>query len=156
MGSCAPKTDACLQHLLSGLFLKASSTGGETSLCVSIREHHNLITKVASSSSSVDVYGTLVASRLFVPQDIASLDPLQLKVSSQRRFTDDGSNPLPIYCSIRHEIPDLAELETASKAGRDAETAKLRKEGTESKARLMLKSSYMWFELTPYGHISAV
>ncbi|KAL8286964.1 hypothetical protein RQP46_003970 [Phenoliferia psychrophenolica] len=121
--------DETKDQLLSGIILKESSKGGEASL--------------------VDVYGTLVAARLFVPSS-GTVDPLQLKVSSQRDYIDDGSNPLPIYCTIRHEIPELEELEKQSTQSKDGETAKLRKEGADEKARLMTKGSWMWFEFTPY------
>lgn len=56
----------------------------------------------------VDIYGMLLAARLLVPKGELSVDEYDFKVSNQRRYTDDGSHPLPIYTAVRHEIP-LAE-----------------------------------------------
>jgi phospholipase A2 len=53
----------------------------------------------------VDVYGALLAARLLVPKGSLSVDEYDFKVSNQRRFTDNGSQPLPIYTAVRHEIP---------------------------------------------------
>ena len=56
----------------------------------------------------VDIYGLLLAARLLVPKGELSVDPYDFKISNQRRYTDNGSQPLPIYTAVRHEIP-LAE-----------------------------------------------
>ena len=56
----------------------------------------------------VDIYGALLAARLLVPKGELSISPYDFKVSNQRRFTDNGAHPLPIYTAVRHEIP-LAE-----------------------------------------------
>jgi phospholipase A2 len=84
----------------------------------------------------VDIYGALLAARLLIPKGELSVSEYDFKVSNQRRFTDDGSNPLPIYTAVRHEIP-LAEQ--ASMADRVAAEAKARREAW-----------FQWFEFTPY------
>jgi phospholipase A2 len=56
----------------------------------------------------VDVYGALLAARLLVPKGSLSVDEYDFKISHQRRYTDNGSRPMPIYTAVRHEIP-LAE-----------------------------------------------
>jgi phospholipase A2 len=56
----------------------------------------------------VDIYGLLLAARLLVPKGSLSVDEHDFKISNQRKHTDDGSHPLPIYTAVRHEIP-LAE-----------------------------------------------
>jgi phospholipase A2 len=56
----------------------------------------------------VDIYGLLLAARLLVPKGELSVDEYDFKISNQRRYTDDGSHPMPIYTAVRHEIP-LAE-----------------------------------------------
>lgn len=84
----------------------------------------------------VDIYGALLAARLLVPKGELSVSELDFKVSNQRRFTDDGSNPLPIYTAVRHEIP-LAEQ--SSMTDRVAAEAKAKKEAW-----------FQWFEFTPY------
>jgi phospholipase A2 len=53
---------------MAGPILKQASKGGTTSL--------------------VDIYGVLVASRLFVPDDLSDLDPFDLKLSSQRKHIE--------------------------------------------------------------------
>lgn len=53
----------------------------------------------------VDIYGMLLAARLLVPKGALAVDEYDFKVSNQRRYTDNGSHPLPIYTAIRHEIP---------------------------------------------------
>ncbi|KAH3962899.1 lysophospholipase [Parastagonospora nodorum] len=84
----------------------------------------------------VDIYGALLAARLLIPKGELSVSEYDFKVSNQRRFTDDGSNPLPIYTAVRHEIP-LAEQ--ASMTDRVAAEAKARREAW-----------FQWFEFTPY------
>ncbi|KAH8725682.1 acyl transferase/acyl hydrolase/lysophospholipase [Phaeosphaeriaceae sp. PMI808] len=84
----------------------------------------------------VDIYGALLAARLLVPKGELSVSEYDFKVSNQRRFTDNGSNPLPIYTAVRHEIP-LSEQSGMS--DRIAAEAKARREAW-----------FQWFEFTPY------
>lgn len=60
----------------------------------------------------VDIYGILLAARLLVPRGGLSVDEDDFKISKQRRFTDDGSHPLPIYTAVRHEIPLSETMDT--------------------------------------------
>jgi phospholipase A2 len=53
----------------------------------------------------VDIYGLLLAARLLVPKGELSINGYDFKISNQRRYTDDGSQPLPIYTAVRHQIP---------------------------------------------------
>jgi len=106
---------------------------------------------VASRFVSDHADGTLLSSRIFLPDDLSRLDPRHLKISSQARFIDDGSHPLPIYSLIRHDVPEGSAIATLSRAideaGKDeARADKLRKQ----KDDLMAKSSYQWIEQTPY------
>jgi phospholipase A2 len=80
----------------------------------------------------VDIYGLLLGARLLVPKGELSVDEYDFKVSNQRRYTDDGSHPLPIYTAVRHEIP-LAEQSDMQDPV--AAEAKARKE-----------SWFQWFE----------
>jgi phospholipase A2 len=84
----------------------------------------------------VDIYGALLAARLLVPKGELSVSEFDFKVSNQRRFIDDGSNPLPIYTAVRHEIP-LAEQ--SGMTDRIAAEAKAKREAW-----------FQWFEFTPY------
>lgn len=84
----------------------------------------------------VDIYGALLGARLLVPKGELSVSEFDFKVSNQRRFTDDGSHPLPIYTAVRHEIP-LDEQKDMT--DRIAAEAKARREAW-----------FQWFEFTPY------
>jgi phospholipase A2 len=84
----------------------------------------------------VDIYGTLLAARLLVPKGELSVSEYDFKVSNQRRHTDNGSQPLPIYTAVRHEIPLAEQSDTKDPI---AAEAKARKEAW-----------FQWFEFTPY------
>ena len=84
----------------------------------------------------VDVYGALLAARLLVPKGELSVSAHDFKISNQRRFTDNGSQPLPIYTAVRHEIPLAEQMDM-----QDPVIA-------EAKARH--ESWFQWFEFTPY------
>jgi phospholipase A2 len=97
--------------------------------------------KVGNSSFGlVDLYGLLLGARLMVPSDGTSIDDKDLKLSCQRRFIDDGQQPLPIYTAVRHEIPGVGN-ETENK-DMDMEK-KCSEEGKQ-------KDWFQWFEATPY------
>ncbi|GAA6010939.1 hypothetical protein JCM10207_004001 [Rhodosporidiobolus poonsookiae] len=126
----APETLAMLldtdnEHartILTSVVLKESSKGGEISL--------------------VDAYGTLVSTRLYVPSPSLPPPPQPLtvrtlKTSSQRSLLDLGAHPLPIYTSVRHDLPSPSEISASEAAG-------------ESRAELAARGSYTHFELTPY------
>ncbi|KAF2450176.1 phospholipase-like protein A2 [Karstenula rhodostoma CBS 690.94] len=84
----------------------------------------------------VDVYGVLLAARLLVPKGELSVDEHDFKLSYQRRYTDDGSHPLPIYTAVRHEIP-LAEQQDT-------------KDPIAAEAKARREAWFQWFEFTPY------
>ncbi|KAF2265894.1 phospholipase-like protein A2 [Lojkania enalia] len=84
----------------------------------------------------VDVYGLLLAARLLVPKGELSVDEYDFKISNQRRYTDDGSHPLPIYTAVRHEIP-LAEQADI-------------KDPVAAEAKARKEAWFQWFEFTPY------
>ncbi|KAI9739178.1 MAG: hypothetical protein M1834_007391 [Cirrosporium novae-zelandiae] len=83
----------------------------------------------------VDIYGLLLAARLLVPKGELDVNPRNLKLSNQRAYIDDGSNALPIYTAVRHEIP--FEEESASLSNTVKEQARR-------------EAWFQWFELTPY------
>lgn len=87
----------------------------------------------------VDVYGLLLAARLLVPRGELDLSERNLKLSNQRDYIQDGSNPLPIYTAVRHEIP--VTKQTDFKGHRAVE---------EMKAAAKQESWFQWFEFTPY------
>ena len=113
----------------------------------------------------VDIFGTLVSSRILVPANELAVQDDMLKLSNQRKFIDDGSEPLPIYTAVRHEIPVKAvtrgktkkeerketkeEMKDLGSTGEDAGI----KEGSqhvELQQRAREESWFQWFELTPY------
>ncbi|CEQ42334.1 SPOSA6832_04137, partial [Sporobolomyces salmonicolor] len=110
--------------LLTGAILKNASKGGEVSL--------------------VDVYGTLVSTRLFVSSESPAFPPPPnpisletLKTSSQRRFIDDGQAPLPIYCTIRHDLPPDDVVKQKEQEGMTGQ-------------EILAEGKWHWFEITPY------
>jgi cytosolic phospholipase A2 len=92
----------------------------------------------------VDVYGVLLAARLLVPKGELGINDDDLKISNQRKNLGHGENPLPIYCSVRHEIPILEE---SSPAERITQTPS---EGTKDKAKV----SYSSHCLKPLKHVA--
>ncbi|MCJ1402900.1 hypothetical protein MMC11_006121 [Xylographa trunciseda] len=90
----------------------------------------------------VDAYGLLLAARLLVPRGELGVDARDLKLSNQRAFTDDGTNPLPIYTAVRHEIPldEVKTIQEKVEGGASPETKELAKQ----------ESWFQWFEFTPY------
>ncbi|KAL1920776.1 uncharacterized protein VTP21DRAFT_11411 [Calcarisporiella thermophila] len=82
-----------------------------------------------------------------------------LKISSQRRFVDDGSEPLPIYTVVRHEIPGQVIVEHAKdeEGGSDSmkkemqENAHAKTENIKQEQQSSQEDDYyQWFEITPY------
>ncbi|EKG14034.1 hypothetical protein MPH_08776 [Macrophomina phaseolina MS6] len=82
----------------------------------------------------VDIYGLLLTARLMVPKGELDLDERDLKLSNQRRFVDNGANPLPIYTAVRHEIPPDESGDEVSR----------------NEAREKKEAWFQWFEFTPY------
>ncbi|KAF1992380.1 phospholipase-like protein A2 [Aulographum hederae CBS 113979] len=83
----------------------------------------------------VDVYGLLLTARLFVPKGELQVDADDLKLSNQRRYIDEGQQPLPIYTAVRHEIP-VEEKESTNPAA--------------ARAKAQREAWFQWFEFTPY------
>jgi phospholipase A2 len=110
----------------------------------------------------VDIYGTLVSSRILIPANELAVDDDMLKLSNQRKFIDDGSEPLPIYTAVRHEIPVKAVTKGKTKKEEVKEVAEGIKDlgstgengvkagSPELQQRAREESWFQWFELTPY------
>jgi cytosolic phospholipase A2 len=117
---------------------------------------------------TVDIYGTLVASRILVPANELAVRDDWLKLSNQRKYIDDGTEPLPIYTAVRHEIPvkvldkdtkkeepkkNAQGLDDLGSTGDDGLIQSATLEG-EKKQHLAQKARegtwFQWFELTPY------
>lgn len=70
------------QYLLTGLLRKAAGEFGSVSL--------------------VDLYGTFVSSRIFVPSNLDKIDIRHTSLHRFREKIDDGSLPLPIFTALQH------------------------------------------------------
>ncbi|OKL61926.1 hypothetical protein UA08_03019 [Talaromyces atroroseus] len=87
----------------------------------------------------VDIYGLLLAARLLVPRGELDLSDTNLKLSNQRDYLQIGSNPMPIYTAVRHEIPI-----------RDKDEIKGRRAVEKVKEAATREAWFQWFEFTPY------
>ncbi|KAL8807705.1 MAG: hypothetical protein Q9182_000516 [Xanthomendoza sp. 2 TL-2023] len=90
----------------------------------------------------VDVYGILLAARLFVPRGELGVDSRDLKVSKQQDYLKDGAHPMPIYTAVRHEIP-IEEKDSDGETNPESMS-----QVTREKAKR--ESWFQWFESTPY------
>jgi cytosolic phospholipase A2 len=108
----------------------------------------------------VDIFGTLVSSRLLVPANGLNVRDDWLKLSNQRKCVDDGSEPLPIYTAVRHEIPvktvskeekkkpnNDVTPETDLGSTRDDKLVVEKDQHVQQRAKE--ESWFQWFELTP-------
>lgn len=89
----------------------------------------------------VDIYGLLLAARLFVPRGELGVSDRDLKLSNQQFNLMDGAHPLPIYTAVRHEIPVLEE---------DNERAKELSKPEHLMREARTEAWFQWFEFTPY------
>ena len=87
----------------------------------------------------VDIYGLLLAARLLVPKGELGVDELDLKISNQRRYVDEGGYPLPIYTAVRHEIPVAEKVDGA-----------IHLPESEAEKAARAEAWFQWFEWTPY------
>jgi cytosolic phospholipase A2 len=110
----------------------------------------------------VDIFGTLVSSRILMPPNELDVRDDWLKLSNQRKYIDDGGEPLPIYTAVRHEIPvkalskDEKKKETKNDSGlKDHGSAghnaldMLREKHQDIQQPARDESWFQWFELTP-------
>ncbi|EED15529.1 phospholipase A2 (PlaA), putative [Talaromyces stipitatus ATCC 10500] len=87
----------------------------------------------------VDIYGLLLAARLLVPRGELDVSDRNLKLSNQKDLVQDGSNPLPIYTAVRHEIPVS-----------DKDDITGRRAVEKVKEEALKEAWFQWFEFTPY------
>ncbi|KAI0699790.1 FabD/lysophospholipase-like protein [Cerioporus squamosus] len=120
------------KYLLAGIIRKAAGDTGTVSL--------------------VDLYGTLLSSRLYVPSELARLDPRHLSLHFFRRFVDNGALPLPIFSAIQHVTPPekaeaIVEVEDEKAVSVDQDRAQSL---DNERARLAQSIRWLWYEFTPY------
>ncbi|KAF8322241.1 FabD/lysophospholipase-like protein [Clavulina sp. PMI_390] len=104
--------------------------------------------------SITDIYGTLISSRILVPDNVtpSSLDPRFLSLHAFRQHVDNGALPMPIFTAVSRHLPEnLSKEESAIKkeqttliSARRSERLNQRKDIIEDEAR------WLWFEFTPY------
>jgi cytosolic phospholipase A2 len=114
----------------------------------------------------VDIFGTLVSSRILVPSNELTVEDDWLKISNQRKFVDDGTEPLPIYTAVRHEIPVKVvsndksakkakthddKMEHLGSTGDDGVTATSLAGEQHQKLQEQARREawFQWFEMTP-------
>ncbi|KAI0764706.1 FabD/lysophospholipase-like protein [Fomes fomentarius] len=101
--------------------------------------------------SLVDLYGTLLSSRLYVPSDITRLDPRHLSLHNFRRHVDSGESPLPILSAIQHTPAEreqaMREVEVKQATSVDSDCAQSL--GREHE-RLARSIRWLWYEFTPF------
>ncbi|KAI0091361.1 FabD/lysophospholipase-like protein [Irpex rosettiformis] len=121
------------KYLLAGVLRKAAGPAGTVSL--------------------VDIYGTLLGSRLFVPSSYDTLNLQHLSLHMMRRNIDKGQHPMPIFTAIQHTFPPVAiqairELRAQENSGIGPhDTTVLEQAKDISKES---SSKYLWYEFTPY------
>ncbi|KAK7690859.1 hypothetical protein QCA50_005961 [Cerrena zonata] len=120
------------KYLLSGILRKAAGTSGVASL--------------------VDVYGTLLASRLFVPDNLNNLNFRHLSLHLSRQNIDTGRLPLPIYTAIQQATPP-ATLQTIREITSEREHSideNQRYILGQAQSRLEDEKRCLWYEFTPF------
>ena len=90
----------------------------------------------------VDIYGLLLAARLMVPHGELAVNDVDLKLSNQRMYLQNGEFPMPIYTAVRHEIPVDAKVQEAAKDD------PVLKEKVKEIARK--EAWFQWFEMHPW------
>lgn len=84
----------------------------------------------------VDIYGLLLGARLLVPRGELGVNERDFKLSNQREAVKYGDRPLPIYTVVRHEIPQIEQIQ---RPPTEEEVKKNRDEPW-----------FQWYEITPY------
>ncbi|CEG80125.1 hypothetical protein RMATCC62417_14503 [Rhizopus microsporus] len=131
---------ANMSHFLN--LLTASPQHTKTLLrgIVQRQQHHG-------ETNLVDIFGVLVGASLFTDSNRAS----SLGLSSQQALIENGQEPLPIYCVVRHEIGASESLLEKMKKLSEFKSKKLLQEkDEEEKIKKDYLNVYQWFEFTPY------
>ncbi|KAI7892682.1 acyl transferase/acyl hydrolase/lysophospholipase [Mucor mucedo] len=102
--------------------------------------------------SLVDIFGVLMEQ-----SQVGEFEKQDMYLTGQSQFLKDGSEPMPIYCVVRHDITLGRSLEDRLrelKEKRDDTNKAAEIERIEKKAREIQdakeKEGYQWFEFTPY------
>jgi phospholipase A2 len=173
-------------HLISHVNTHWANMSNFINLFASTPENSKLLlqgaiqrfTQQKGDISLVDIFGILVGGTLLskkrtvLPSEkegkdtsstteenttVGEFDQSDMYLSGQSEFLKDGSEPMPIYCVVRHDITqgksfedrikELKEKLEKGNANKEAEIAKLEKQKEIEDQR---KDAYQWFEFTPY------
>ncbi|KAI9481693.1 MAG: acyl transferase/acyl hydrolase/lysophospholipase [Benjaminiella poitrasii] len=93
----------------------------------------------------------------------------EIKLSKQRKYFEDGSLPMPIYCVVRHEVETASVTKTATISSmqniepceeiksendrakeKEEKEEEAKEEGQEKEIKEESTHLYQWFEFTPY------
>ncbi|KAI0784211.1 FabD/lysophospholipase-like protein [Abortiporus biennis] len=120
------------KYLLSGILRKASGP--------------------ASMASLVDVYGTLLASRIYVPSQTENLDHRHLSLHWIRRGVDSGELPLPIFTAIHQAATaeNVKSLRNVKEAKQISVDVNKEHALSEEQTRLERTVRCLWYEFTPF------
>lgn len=90
----------------------------------------------------VDIYGILLGARLLVPKGELAVNDIDLKISNQRKYVEQGQYPMPIYTLVRHHIPISEESkEYGIVDGKPSE---------KDKSKAKKEAWFQWFEISPF------
>lgn len=116
-----------------------------------------LIKQTVGKLDLADVYGTLVSSRVLLPDDTQSVSFDWLRLSSQTKHLERAQLPLPIYSMVRHDVTDVedaikdqAQKSAPSVFASSDEASKSEDAAVQQNRDLMSAATWQWFELTPY------
>lgn len=174
-------------HLLSHVNTHWANVSNFINLVTSSPENSKLLlqgaiqrfTQQKGDISLVDIFGILIGGtllskkRIMLPSEKSGEDTTNtneentnvgefhqnnMYLTGQQEFLKDGSEPMPIYCVVRHDITQgksfedrIKELKNKLDSGqvnKEAEIAKLEKKKEEIETQQ--KDAYQWFEFTPY------
>ncbi|SAL97604.1 hypothetical protein [Absidia glauca] len=170
LAKCDP--DTMVHHLKSHVGTHIASVSHVLSLAADSTQNAKLLLQgigqrylQQSTVNLVDLFGTLIGATLYTRtalprQDKTNqgdndddkeellLDKKDMKLSSQRRFFEDGSQPMPIYCVVRQDLgaDEPQEPDKERSPGQEAEGVS-KKEDTEDDDQAHI---YQWFEFTAY------
>ncbi|KAI8331514.1 acyl transferase/acyl hydrolase/lysophospholipase [Chlamydoabsidia padenii] len=172
--NCDP--DTMVQHLKSHVGTHIASVSHVLSMAADSTQNAKLLLQgigqrylQQSTVNLVDLFGTLIGATLYTRTVLESktndgdegdekeellLDKKDMKLSSQRRFFEDGSQPLPIYCVVRQDLNDNMEAKPEASQNQDkdkecvpGESVGHHNENTDDEDDT---HTYQWFEFTAY------
>ncbi|RKF55779.1 Cytosolic phospholipase A2 zeta [Erysiphe neolycopersici] len=135
------KSRACIHIAYPPVALKALNTAPTNKYLLS-----GFIEKLRSDPNSdlglVDIYGLLLGARLLVPKGELAVNEIDLKISNQRKYIEQGQYPMPIYTLVRHHIP----ISKDSKESGIIDGIPSEKDKTMAKK----ETRFQWFEISPF------